>query len=215
MSNTYLRFPPGPSLPISPKDWDSGYHDQYSNVLRLYFNQLSNGLQQLTSTRGGYRLSFPHGAFFDTTAQTAVSTTTAYVVTLNSTSFSSGVSVVGGSKMTVDQEGIYNLQFSVQLNNSSNAPHDMDIWVRQNGVDIPNSNSRFGLPARKGAGNPFHTLYSLNFFADMKEGDYLELAWRTDSVDASIVAYAAGTSPTRPAIPSVITTLSFVSAPLR
>lgn len=215
MSYTYLRFPPGPSLPISPKDWDSGYHDQYSNVLRLYFNQLSNGLQQLTNVRGGYRLSFPHGAFYDTTVQTAASTTTAYVVTLNSTSFSSGVSLVNGSKMRVDQEGIYNLQFSIQLNNTGTAPHDMDVWVRQNGVDIPNSNSRFGLPARKGTSDPFHILAALNIFADMKEGDYLELVWCTSNTSANITGYVAGTSPTRPAIPSVITTLSFVSAPLR
>lgn len=215
MSNNYLRFPPGPSLPISPKDWDAGYHDQYSNVLRLYFNQLSNNLQQLSGPGGGYRLSFPHGAFYDTTVQNAASTTTAYVITLNSTSLSNGVSLIGGSRMTVSQEGIYNLQFSVQLNNSSNAPHDMDIWVRQNGVDIPNSNSRFGLPARKNPGDPFHILAALNIFADMKENDYLELVWHTANISLSLTGYAAGTSPTRPAIPSVITTLSFVSAPLR
>ena len=215
MSYTYLRFPPGPSLPISPKDWDSGYHDQYSNVLRLYFNQLSNGLQQLTNVRGGYRLSFPHGAFYDTTVHTAASTTTAYVITLNSTSFSSGVSLVNGSRMRVDQEGVYNLQFSIQLNNTGNAPHDIDVWVRQNGVDIPNSNSRFGLAERKGPSDPFHCLAALNIFADMKEGDYLELVWCTSNTSANITGYVAGTSPTRPAVPSVITTLSFVSAPLR
>jgi hypothetical protein len=117
--------------------------------------------------------------------------------------------------MKVSKEGIYNLQFSVQLNNSDNAPHDMDIWVRQNGVDIPNSNSRFGLSARKSPGNPFHILASLNIFANMKQDDYLELVWSTTSTTISLVGYAAGTSPTRPAIPSVITTLSFVSAPLR
>lgn len=215
MSNNYLRFPPGPSLPIAPSDWDSGYHEQYSNVLRLYFNQLSNNLQQISGPGGGYRLSFPHGAFYDTTVQNAASTTQAYVITLNSTSLSNGVSLTGGSRMTVSQEGIYNLQFSVQLNNSSNAPHDMDIWVRQNGADIPNSNSRFGLSARKNPGDPFHVLAALNIFVDMKEGDYLELVWWTSNTTMSLTGYAAGTSPTRPAIPSVITTLSFVSAPLR
>jgi hypothetical protein len=117
--------------------------------------------------------------------------------------------------MTVAQEGVYNLQFSIQLNNTGTAPCDVDVWVRQNGADIPNSNSRLGLSARKGPGDPFHVLVSLNIFADMKEGDYLELVWRTSDVNAGILGYVAGTSPTRPAIPSVITTLSFVSAPLR
>ena len=215
MSYVYLRFPPSPSLPNSPNDWTPGYHDQYSNVLRLYFNQLSNGLQQLADTTGGYRLSFPCGAFYDTTVHNAASTTQAYTITLNSTSLSNGVSLTNGSRMKVSKEGIYNLQFSVQVNNSDNAPHDMDIWVRQNGVDIPNSNSRFGLSARKNPGNPFHILASLNIFADMKQDDYLELVWSTTSTTVSLVGYVAGTSPTRPAIPSVITTLSFVSAPLR
>jgi hypothetical protein len=71
------------------------------------------------------------------------------------------------------------------------------------------------LPARKNPGDPFHVLASLNIFADMNENDYLELAWRTSDLNANITGYVAGTSPTRPAVPSVITTLSFVSAPLR
>ena len=30
-----------PNLPLSPKEWDARYHDQFSNVLRLYFNRLT------------------------------------------------------------------------------------------------------------------------------------------------------------------------------
>jgi hypothetical protein len=46
----------------------------------------------------------------------------------------------------------------------------------------------------------------------MQANDYVELVWCTTDVLAKIVAYAAGTSPTRPSIPSVIATLTFVSA---
>lgn len=214
MSHTYLRFPPAPNLPLSPQDWESRYQDQYSNVLRLYFNQLSTGLQQLTVTRGGYRLSFPHGAFYDTTTQPIASTTTAYPITLNSTSESSGVSVVSGSRITVENEGIYNLQFSIQLNNLDTAPQDVDVWIRHNGVDIPQSNSRFGLAARKNPSDPFHVIGALNFMHEMTTGDYMQIMWCATSTNVSIAAYAAGTAPTRPAIPSVIATMSFVSAPL-
>jgi hypothetical protein len=214
MSHTYLRFPPNPSLPISPKDWDAGYHDQYSNVLRLYFNQLSNGLQQLTNTRGGYRLSFPHGSFYDVGDQNIASTSTAYPIRLNSTAMSSGVSVVDNSKITVEQVGIYNLQFSVQLNNANNAPQDADIWLRKNGVDVPHSNSRFGMPARKSAGNPFHSIGALNLFVEMSSTDYVQLMWCATSTDVSLAEYPAPTGPVRPEIPSAIVTMSFVSAPL-
>ena len=215
MSNNYLRFPPGPSLPLAPQEWGSQYHDQYSNVLRLYFNQLSNGLQQLTNVRGGYRLSFPHGSFYDTTDQTITSTTDVYSINLNSTAMSSGVSVVDGSKITVEQEGVYNLQFSVQLNNNSNAPQDADIWVRQNGIDIPSSNSRFGMPARKSTGDPFHAIGALNLFVEMNSGDYVQLAWCATSTDVSLAEYPAPSGPTRPEIPSAIVTMSFVSTRLR
>jgi hypothetical protein len=214
MSHTYLRFPPAPNLPLAPQEWEYRYQDQFANILRLYFNQLSTGLQQLTNTRGGYRLSFPHGAFYDTTTQTVASTTTAYTITLNSTSESSGVSVTSGSRITVEEAGIYNLQFSIQLNNLDTAPQDVDVWIRHNGVDIPNSNSRFGLAARKNIADPFHVVGALNFMHEMTTGDYMQIMWRASSTNVSIVAYTAGTAPTRPAIPSVIATMSFVSAPL-
>jgi hypothetical protein len=41
--------------------------------------------------------------------------------------------------------------------------------------------------------------------------DYVEIMWRTSDVGVSIEHYAASSSPTRPAVPSVIATLSFVS----
>jgi hypothetical protein len=46
----------------------------------------------------------------------------------------------------------------------------------------------------------------------MQANDYVELVWRTSNVGANIINYAAGTSPTRPSIPSVIATMTFVSA---
>mgnify|MGYP006277877367 CR=1 FL=1 len=63
MSHTYLRFPAAPNLPLAPVEWNSRYQDQFANVLRLYFNQLSQLLQELGRGGGGYHLSFPHGAF--------------------------------------------------------------------------------------------------------------------------------------------------------
>ena len=213
MSRTYLRFPAAPNLPLAPEDWERRYQDQFANVLRLYFNQLSQTLLDMARTNGGRSLSFPHGAFSDSTSQTAVSTTAAYPITLNTTDFSSGVTVASNSRITVSYAGIYNLQFSVQMQNLDNAPQDIEIWARQNGTDIPNSNSRFGLAARKSAGVPFHIIGSLNLFLNMNAGDYVELVWNTTHLNTNIAAYAAGTTPTRPAVPSVITTVSFVSAP--
>ncbi|NDG32022.1 hypothetical protein EB118_18350 [bacterium] len=67
--------------------------------------------------------------------------------------------VQNSSQIYVTYSGYYNIQFSIQLTNDTNAPQDIDIWFRKNGTDIANSNSRFGLAARKSPGetlaNPF------------------------------------------------------------
>lgn len=214
-TQVYLRFPVPPNLPLAPQGYESRYHEALNNVLRLYFNQLSNALLTLSGGDGGGGrfLTFPYGAFSDSTSQTAASTTVAYAITLNTTDFSSGVTVVSGSRITTEYAGVYNLQFSVQMQNLDNAPQDIEIWARKNGTNIPGSNSRFGLAARKSAGVPFHIIGSLNLFLDMAANDYVELVWNTTNTATSIAAYAAGTAPTRPTVPSVITTMTFVSAP--
>jgi hypothetical protein len=119
--------------------------------------------------------------------------------------------MVSNSRFTVEYAGMYNLQFSIQLENLTTAIESIDIWFRKNGTDILASNSRFGVSARKGAGDPSHLIAGLNYFIDMQANDYVELVWCTTDVLAKIVNYAAGTSPTRPSVPSVIATMSYVS----
>jgi hypothetical protein len=200
-----------PSLAAAPVEYDRQFQDQLNNALRLYFTQIDNLSATLVNTSGTRYLSAPYGAFQDSTTQTAANTTTAYPITLNTTDFSNGVTMVSGSRFTVANAGMYNLQFSVQLDNTTNNSVDIDIWFRKNGTDIPASNSRFGLAPRKGAGDPFHIIAGLNYFVDMQASDYVELVWRTSDVGATIKNYAAGTTPTRPSIPSVIATMTYVS----
>lgn len=209
---TRLVNPVAPRLPAATVEWDHRFMEQYSNVLRLYFNQLDSALSTLTTGQGGAYINFPHGSFYDTTDQTAVSTTVAYPITFNTTDISNNVSVASNSRITFATAGVYNVQFSVQLSNNDNAPQDIDIWFRQNGTDISNSNSRFGLAARKSAGDPYHTVATINLLVTVDAADYIEIVWCTTNVAARIEAYSAGTSPTRPAIPSVILTATFVSS---
>jgi hypothetical protein len=51
----------------------------------------------------------------------------------------------------------------------------------------------------------------MNYFLSLNATDYVEIMWRPTDVGVSIEQYAAGTSPTRPAVPSAIVTMSFVS----
>ena len=208
----YLDSPQPPNLPYAPQQWSPQYQEQLNNALRLYFNRLSNITKNLLGPEGGQFLNIPFGSFYDTTDQTAASTTTAYPITINSTTLSNSVSIVDNSKLTFAVSGVYNIQFSVQLANDDNATQDIDIWFSKNGSDISNSNSRFGLAPRKSAGDPYHVIGSLNFVDSFQAEDYVELYWRSSNTAAYIEYYSAPSSPTRPAIPSVILTATFVSS---
>jgi len=153
----------------------------------------------------------PYGAFQDTTDQTAASTTAAYAITFNTTDFSNGVYLSNSSRLNVRNTGLYNLEFSIQFKNTTNDSQDAEVWFRKNGTDIAASNSRFGLAPRRSAGDPSHIIGALNFYVELVAGDYVELMWKVSDTSVSIEHYAAGTSPTRPATPSVITTMSYVS----
>ncbi len=207
-----LDVPAAPALALAPMEYSAFYQDQYSNILRLYFNRLDNALRNVLAGTGGKFLSLPFGSFYDTTDQTAATTTDAYAITLNSTTLANGVSVESNSQITFEYEGVYNIQFSVQLANDDNATQDIDIWFRKNGTDIANSNSRFGMAPRKSAGDPYHVTGSLNFIDSFLANDYAQLYWRTSNTAAYIEHYTAPSSPTRPAIPSVILTATFVSS---
>jgi hypothetical protein len=214
MNLSKLQFSAAPNLPLAPREWNAQYQDQFANTLRLYFTQLSSLLQNLAGTKGGYHLSFPFGAFHSNDTQTAASTTTAYSVTFDTTDYSNGVKLVDTTKFVVDRTGVYNFQFSAQLSNDDNQSQDIDMWFRKNGVDIPDSNTRFGMPAHKSAGNPSYVVAALNFIVQLNAGDYLELVWSSTDTQTLLQYSAAGSSPTRPAIPSVIASMTFVSAPL-
>lgn len=206
-----LDIPPVPSLSTSGIVYSQNVQNQNNGLLRLFFTKLVNSIQSVIGPRGGKYLNNPYGAFQDSTDQVAASTTVAYPVTFNTTDFSNGVTIASNSRITVADAGIWNLQFSIQFTNTTNASQDVDVWFRVNGTNIDNSNSRFGLAPRKGVGDPFHIIMALNYFASLNATDYIEIMWRTTDTGVSIEQYAAGTSPTRPAIPSAIATMSFVS----
>lgn len=206
-----LEVPSIPSLGFAPEAYERRYFGEINGALNGYFRSLISTLGALFGVRGGKFLNNPHGAFQDSTDQTAANTTTAYAVTFNTTDFSNGVTMASGSRITVADSGIWNLQFSIQFTNTTNASQDVDVWFRINGTNAANSNSRFGFAPRKGVGDPFHIIAAMNYFLSLNANDYVEIMWRPTDVGVTIEQYAASASPTRPAVPSAIVTVSFVS----
>jgi hypothetical protein len=206
-----LDTPAPPNLGTPDVLYSESYFRQTNGGLNVYFNKLRNLFGALLGPRGGKFLNLPYGAFQDGTDQTAANTTTAYAITFDTTDFTNGVTLSDSSRLNVAQAGIYNLQFSIQFKNTTNDGQDVDVWLRKNGTNIANSNSRFHPPARKSGGDPSHLIAALNLFVSLAANDYVEIMWRPSDVGVSLEHFAAGTSPTRPAVPSAIATLSFVS----
>ena len=109
-----LRATKAPNLINAPRVYEAGYYDQTYRELRTYFNTLDNVTSALFGALGGDYLTFSYGSFYDTTDQTAVSTTVAYAITLNTTDISQGVSIASSSQLTFADAGVYNIQFSIQ-----------------------------------------------------------------------------------------------------
>jgi len=206
-----LTTPAAPNTGTPGNEYEQRYFSQTFANMGGYFQRVTGIIAALFGPRGGKYINIPYGAFQDGTNQTAANTTTAYPVTFDTTDFSNGVTLSNSSRLNVAQPGVYNLQFSIQVKNTTNSSEDVDFWFRKNGTDIAKSNSRFGISARKSSGDPSHVIVALNFFVSLAANDYVQIVWRTSDVAVTIETFAAGTSPTRPSVPSVIATMSFVS----
>lgn len=156
----------------------------------------------------GFGRSVPilhYGAFSDTTTQTIVSINTAYAMTFNTTDLANGVSVGSPtSRLVVDEEGVYNVQFSAQLDKSSGNTGNIHIWLRKNGTNVPNTSSKVAIQ-----GTAAETVAAWNFLVQLEPTNYVELMWSSD--DADVILHAASATSVYPAIPSVICTVTQVN----
>jgi hypothetical protein len=209
MTTRYRSFV-APRLPTGSVDYSAEEFDRFTNVLRLYFNQLDNWNNTLMQDTGGRFVGNPYGAWHDTTTQTAAANTPT-LITMNSTDFTQTVTLVAGSKITAKYPGIYNVQFSIQLSNPNTSDDNVTIWYKQNGVDVVNSAGIATVNGKHGS-TPGTTVFGWNEFFDLNANDYLQLYWTTDSGNTTLATYAAGVSPTHPASPSVAVSAQFVSA---
>jgi len=150
-----------------------------------------------------------YGSFYDTGNHTLTTTTDSYPVSINSTLEGFGVSVNTGSHIQVGHAGVYNLQFSAQLNNTDTAIQDATIWLRKNGTDIADSAGLIAVPSSHG-GFAGHIIVSWNYVLSLSAGDYLEVWWGAEDKLVTIQTIAAGTTPTTPRSPSIIVTLTQV-----
>jgi hypothetical protein len=210
-----------PALPLPPIKYDQVQQDQFQNALRLYFNRLDNFLTELSGNQGGGLIGFPFVAASDSTDQLATEANTPTVVKWNTLEAGNGFTLNAPGSATALISGIYKITYSLQFVNTDNAIHNAAVWLKVNNIDVPRSTTVFTLQSRKSAGVfNFVCAYSEVVFS-LQAGDELELYWAADAAfrvspardGIYIEALAAQTSPyIRPAVPSAIGSITFVSA---
>jgi trimeric autotransporter adhesin len=153
------------------------------------------------------------GSFWDTTNQTAASTTVAYTINIGTSDpNNNGVSIVSSNRITVAYAGVYNLQYSIQFQNigTGNKNYNVDVWFRLNGVDIPDSNSIYWIASKNSTVNG-EMIAAVNYVMSLNAGDYIQILWAVSDVDISIATLPAASSPTVPRTPGVIVTVTPVT----
>jgi hypothetical protein len=210
---TQLDNPQPPRLPDHPPAYSSGVMMTVNNVLRLYFNRLSNLLGALVGPNGGVYIQNPHAMLMSDQDQTNASITGANQLSFNQPVITQGIRVENTDEIWFDQPGQYLVTFTLQVTNRGNAVQEFEVWAGYNGTNYPLSNTRFDIPARKSATVWSHIVPAITgiFTVTNPDTEYLTIKWWADSTDVFLEHYAAGTSPTRPEIPSVIMTINFVS----
>jgi len=186
---------PTPNLPVAPIQYEQRFQDQFANVLRLFFTNLVN------------KINSPifYASYFDTTTQTNPVADAVNLFTFNSVKCEYQISRgTPKSKIYINNTGIYNFQFSVQLDKTAGGSAAVFIWPRINGVNVSNLNSKVVIDSTNS-----ELIVTKNFVLIVKNNDYFELAWQ--SSDTDVVAAASAAASNYSAISSVILTVTWVS----
>lgn len=183
-------------LPNAVAEYISSWGNQLIRAIELNFSNVKSEFDTTYRyTPNGY-----YGSFYDTTTQTAAAINTAYAVKLNTTVISNGIIVESNSHVKFAYDGIYNIQFSAQVDSTAAPIALIWFWIRKNGVDIADSAGQIHIQ-----GSSASTIAAWNYVDRFAAGDYVELMWATDKT-ATRLLYKAASSPV-PAIPSVILTV--------
>lgn len=142
------------------------------------------------------------GSFYDTTTQTAAAINTAYAMTFNTVDLSQGVTRGSPtSRIYVDRFNVYNIQFSAQVDKTAGGVGLVWIWLRKNGVNVPDSAGQIRIQ-----GNNAELIAGWNYIIQLNDGDYIELMWEVD--DTSVILLAEAATAVHPSVPSIILTVT-------
>lgn len=200
-----------PALPIAEAEYSQSFFNRLNGVLRLYFNKIDTNFGALLDVNGGGLLNNPFGEVYTIAQQPLGAINSPTIIVLANLQAGTGITLAS-NKIKFSIDGAYNVQYTLQINNNSTSIQDVTVWLRDNGVDIPNSAFLFTVPERHG-GVDGRQAQTATFVFPAVAGDELELVWAATSTLVSLFYEAAQTVPyARPSVPSARVALTFVSA---
>ncbi len=179
-------------------------------------NSIFSGSVNIASGSSYYRAGnklFNYGQWASLETQSG-SANTAYAVKLGSTTNGSeGIYIANDgsgfpTRITAENTGLYNVQFSFQLNTTATETCDFSVWYAMTGSNVANSNTDFSIDKTAGGGNG---VAALNFLTHITANDYVEIYWSKSTANGQLVYKAPQSTPTRPATPSAIVTITQVA----
>jgi hypothetical protein len=144
--------------------------------------------------------SFSAGEFYSMTTLSGSSGVSASI-NLPNTAISNGVSIQNNSQITVQNTGVYNIQFSAQADAFDGAD-TIWIWFKKNGTNITDSASKLIMQNNTAA------IMTVNIFDNAVPNDYFEVVWQNNAGYGKLISDAA--TGNIPGIPSIIVTVNQV-----
>ena len=184
---------------ITNTQWNQMYGLNTTYTIQEQFDNIE---QELSNIGDNY-----WGSFWSTQTQTNAGATAINIFTFNNSDPSNNfVELSGNSIIKVESSNVYDIQFSAQIEKTDGGNDSVDIWLRKNGVNVPDTNTVLTLQGGNAKDVP-----AWNFVLPLEAGDYIELAWSSPDTAVRALYQPASTSPTRPAVPSIILTVTNVT----
>ena len=149
-----------------------------------------------------------YGVFTSSVTQTNPVGNVVRAFSADTTEINNGVILSANTRFVVQNAGVYNIQFSAQLQQLNNTDSEISIWFRKNGTDIPRSNTEMSID--KNQGGTSKLVAAWNIVESFTANQYIEIMWSSPDTGMEILWQNTQTGPTRPSTPSIIVTVTQV-----
>lgn len=165
--------------------------------------KVGSGLSVTDGTVSANSGSVSNYGFFTNGTQTNPVANAVNLVAFSVTGPTNGISIVGGNALTVVNAGVYTKTFTMIVNKTSGGTSSLSVWLRLNGVDVPESRQDLELT------NTLAQIFtSGNFTLSIPAGGNIQMCWSSADITVQLASLPAAVGPIRPTGGSVKVTMT-------